>query len=68
MSEAEMSKVVQRLKELREASVNDDTDDGDDDGEDDLNDDEYRDVLSRRTTSLILTTREDLEDTWNNSP
>jgi hypothetical protein len=52
MSEAEMSKVVQRLKELREASVNEDTDDGDDDGEDDLNDDEYWDVVEQENDEL----------------
>jgi hypothetical protein len=48
MSEAEMSKVVQRLKELREASVNEDTDDGDDD----LNDDEYWDVVEQENEEL----------------
>jgi hypothetical protein len=52
MSEAEMSKVVQRLKELREAIVNEDMDDGDDDGEDDLNDDEYWDVVEQENDEL----------------
>jgi hypothetical protein len=42
------SKVVQRLKELREASVNEDTDDG----EDDLNDDEYWDVVEQENDEL----------------
>jgi hypothetical protein len=42
------SKVVQRLKELREASVNEDTDDG----EDDVNDDEYWDVVEQENDEL----------------
>ena len=49
-----MSKVVQRLRKSREASVNEDTDDGDDEGEDDLNDDKYWywDVVEQENNEL----------------